>query len=135
MSAATLPFSLHRCSAAEQVQAIEDGLPVDAMDRLAEALNVSAAVLRTHLRISDRTLSRRRLAGRLSTEESERLLRYTNLYERAAAVLESHEAARRWLQSPRPALGGLTPLEFAQTEPGAREVESLLGRIEHGIFS
>jgi uncharacterized protein (DUF2384 family) len=32
-------------------------------------------------------------------------------------------------------LGGKTPLEYADTEPGAREVEDLLGRLEHGVFS
>ncbi len=114
---------------------MEKGLPVDALDRLAEALGIPVAGLRAHLRLSDRTLTRRRAVGRLSTEESERLLRYTALYERAADVLESHEAARLWLRTPRPALGGTTPLDFAQTEPGAREVENLLGRIEHGVFS
>ena len=33
------------------------------------------------------------------------------------------------------ALGGATPLDFAKTEPGAREVENVLGRLEHGVFS
>ena len=33
------------------------------------------------------------------------------------------------------ALGGATPLGFARTEPGVREVEDLLGRIEYGIPS
>jgi uncharacterized protein (DUF2384 family) len=27
------------------------------------------------------------------------------------------------------------PLEYAETELGAREVEHLLGRIEHGVYS
>jgi len=30
-------------------------------------------------------------------------------------------------------LGGKTPLEFADTETGAREVENMLGRIEDGV--
>jgi putative toxin-antitoxin system antitoxin component (TIGR02293 family) len=40
-----------------------------------------------------------------------------------------------WLKSPQKALGGKTPLEYSDTEPGAREVEDLLGRLEHGVFS
>ena len=32
-------------------------------------------------------------------------------------------------------LGDVSPLEYAKTEVGAREVENLLGRIEHGVFS
>ena len=32
-------------------------------------------------------------------------------------------------------LGGAIPLEYAETEVGAREVENLLGRIEYGVYS
>jgi putative toxin-antitoxin system antitoxin component (TIGR02293 family) len=44
-------------------------------------------------------------------------------------------AAMTWLTTPRKALGGRPPLSYARTEPGAREVENLIGRLEHGIFS
>ena len=54
---------------------------------------------------------------------------------RAVEVLESEENARRWLTSPQFGLGGAVPLEYAETEVGAREVEDLLGRIEHGVYS
>ena len=50
-------------------------------------------------------------------------------------VMESVENGRRWLNSPQVGLGGATPLEYAETEVGAREVEDLLGRIEHGVYS
>jgi len=33
------------------------------------------------------------------------------------------------------ALGGVIPFELARTEVGAREVEMLIGRIEHGVIS
>jgi len=36
---------------------------------------------------------------------------------------------------PAPALAGRTPLAVATSELGAREVENLLGRLEHGVFS
>jgi putative toxin-antitoxin system antitoxin component (TIGR02293 family) len=54
---------------------------------------------------------------------------------RAVEVLESEEGARRWLNSPQVGLGGEIPLDYAQTEVGAREVEDLLGRIEFGVYS
>jgi putative toxin-antitoxin system antitoxin component (TIGR02293 family) len=40
-----------------------------------------------------------------------------------------------WLNSPNHGLGGRTPLQMAQTEAGSREVENLIGRLEHGVFS
>ena len=44
-------------------------------------------------------------------------------------------AAERWLSSPKAGLGGAVPSELAETEAGAREVEALIGRLEHGVFS
>jgi hypothetical protein len=40
-----------------------------------------------------------------------------------------------WFTSPKIPLDGKTPLECADTEIGAKEVEDLLGRLEHGVFS
>jgi putative toxin-antitoxin system antitoxin component (TIGR02293 family) len=53
----------------------------------------------------------------------------------AASVMESLDDGRRWLNSPQVGLGGAIPLEYAETEVGAREVEHLLGRIEYGVYS
>jgi len=40
-----------------------------------------------------------------------------------------------WLNAPRKALSGQSPLNYSRTELGAREVVNLMGRLEHGIFS
>ena len=37
-------------------------------------------------------------------------------------------------KEPAWALGDVTPLQYADTELGAQEVEDLLGRIEHGVL-
>ncbi len=113
----------------------EKGLPLAAFDRLQEHLGVSAGDLAAVVQIADRTLRRRRQEGRLRPGESERVLRIARLFDRAADVLETPERARKWMQMPLPALGGKTPLEYADTEPGAREVENVLGRIAYGVFS
>ena len=49
--------------------------------------------------------------------------------------METLDDGRRWLTSPQVGLGGAIPLEYAETEVGAREVENLLGRIEYGVYS
>ena len=53
---------------------------------------------------------------------------------RAGEVFANSKKALRWLRSPNPALGGLSPLKAAETSEGSREVEDVLGRIEHGII-
>jgi uncharacterized protein (DUF2384 family) len=49
--------------------------------------------------------------------------------------LGSVDAAKGWMKTPNKSLAGQTPLEYRDTEPGARDVEDLLGRIGHGVFS
>jgi putative toxin-antitoxin system antitoxin component (TIGR02293 family) len=63
------------------------------------------------------------------------LVRFARLLGRAVDVFESLDGARRWLKAPQYGLGEAIPLEYAKTDVGAREVELLLGRIEHGVYS
>jgi putative toxin-antitoxin system antitoxin component (TIGR02293 family) len=85
--------------------------------------------------IARATLHRRKKTGQLDASESERLIRLARLMARATEVFESEESARSWLKRPALALAGESPLGFADTEVGAREVEFLLGRLEHGVLS
>lgn len=136
--AETLPFEFPELAAespAEAAALVRCGLPAARFDALREFLGVSAAKLSEVAGIASSTLSRRRQHGHFDQNESERLLRLARIAGRAVDVLEGSENARRWLTEPARALGGETPLGFADTEPGAREVEHLLGRIEHGVFS
>jgi len=96
-------------------------------------MQLSTETLASWLGTSARTLKRRQTEGRLTAEESDRLFRLARLFERTVEVMSTERAAREWLQTPQHALGGRVPLEVARYEPGAREVERLLGRVEHGI--
>lgn len=120
---------------AEVVGRIQAGLPMVEFEALQALLGVTAEELAQHLAISRSTLARRRRSGRLSTEESDRLVRFARLFARVEEVVGLGAAARAWLGASARALGGVTPLVYAETEAGAREVENLLGRIEHGVFS
>jgi len=117
----------------ETVDAIRKGLPAEALGWLKERLGLTAEELAGVIHVSRRTMSRRKKKGRLKPDESERVLRLIRLYRRAAEVLGGPEEATEWLREENFALGEETPLEFADTEPGARRVERLLGQIEHGI--
>ncbi len=88
------------------------------------------------VRISPRTLSRRKGEGRLNPNESDRLVRAARIFALASDLFDGDiDSARDWLTSAQTALGGSTPIDYASTEPGAREVEALVGRLEHGIPS
>ena len=57
------------------------------------------------------------------------------LHHVAACVLGTEDRAKRWLETPKKALGGKVPLEHAHTPDGLKEVLELLERLQHGIFS
>jgi putative toxin-antitoxin system antitoxin component (TIGR02293 family) len=120
----------------QAVKIVESGLPVAAVSRLHKTSGLTMERIKQVARISEGSFARRKETGRLSPEESERLLRVSRVFERATALHEGDQAeARQWLETPIPALGDQRPLDLAQTEPGAREVEDLIGRIEHGVLS
>jgi putative toxin-antitoxin system antitoxin component (TIGR02293 family) len=117
------------------IDAIRTGLPTKELDELQEKLNMPMEKLAPKLGISKATLHRRKAEGRLGPEESDRVLRFARLLGKAVEVFESEQNARAWLSSPQVGLGGEVPLDYAETELGAREVEDLLGRIEYGVYS
>ncbi len=114
---------------------IKKGLPVKSLITLSKNLGVPENQMAVAVNISQRTLTNRKKQGRFKADESERVFRLATLYERAREVLGTNESVKRWFHSPVKGLGGKTPFEFADTEPGAREVMDVLGRIEDGIFS
>lgn len=122
-------------SSAKMVEVLRVGLPVYELDALQASLAVPMEKLVPMLGISKATLHRRKAEGRLDQAESDRVVRFAKLMGKAVEVMESEENARQWLNSPQFGLGGAVPLEYAETEVGAREVENLLGRIEYGVYS
>ena len=120
----------------ELVKHVEKGLPFTAVEALQQQMNLATKEMAQLLDIKFRTFLRRKEAGRLRPAESERVLRASRLFARAQDLFDGdQEAARGWLLKPQRALGGATPLEIAKTEVGAREVEQIIGRLEHGVFT
>ena|ERR1041385_3211226 len=117
------------------IEAISAGLPTVLARELTERLGISIEAMAELLRLNPRTLQRRMEDGRLDLAESERLWELAQLLFRATDVFDDEKEAVRWLKSPIRALDDHTPLDYAHTAVGIREVENVLGRIEHGIFS
>jgi putative toxin-antitoxin system antitoxin component (TIGR02293 family) len=115
---------------------VEAGLPFSVISRFQKTSGLTFERIKKVARISEGSFARRKQSGRLSQDESERLLRLARVYECAVGLYDGDQAgALQWLETPVPALGNQRPLDAAQTEPGAREVEDLIGRIEHGVVS
>ncbi len=117
------------------IELLRTGFNYKTVESVRETLEIPLSEFGQIINIAPRTLSRRKKEGRLHTDESERLYRVAALVERASEVLEDRATAIHWLKSPKRALDGKTPLEYADTQVGIEEVKELLGRIEHGVFA
>lgn len=113
---------------------IRRGVTYAAYSRFQRNAGLSSQIVARAADIPERTLARRKKAGRLDPDESDRLVRLSRVFARALELFEGNvEGAREWLMTPRPALGGSRPIDLAGTDVGAIEVENLIGRIEHGL--
>jgi putative toxin-antitoxin system antitoxin component (TIGR02293 family) len=122
----------HSANDFDLAMAVTVGLPTVVLQRLLE-LHVldSADVL---LIMPMRTFRRRKATrSRLTTEESDRVVRMVRLTVAACDALRGTERGKRWLRTPNAALRGLRPLDCGRTSIGAQVVKQILGRLSHGI--
>lgn len=87
------------------------------------------------LHLTTRTLQRMSPEQLLPPAASGHLLELARLYRRAVEVLGNDPLARRWFRTPVPALNNAAPVTLLDTPTGIQWVFTILGRIEHGVFS
>ena len=118
----------------ELARVVEKGLPTQAID-----VAIKSGILEQQdvyrFVVSKRTLQRRRDEKRLSPDESDKLTRVVRVIARAEMALGDPAKAERWMREPNRALQGKRPLDLLSSDAGAKAVEKVLGRIEHGIIS
>lgn len=120
----------------ELIDAVQRGLSFRALETFSSETGFAPANVASMIQIPERTFARRKSSGRLSPDESERLLRISTIFEKAVALFEGNVGeAVEWLTQPKKALGDKAPLSYSRSELGAREVENLIGRLEHGVFT
>jgi hypothetical protein len=71
----------------------------------------------------------------LTPPESDIVVRTATSLARAEGVLGDKKKAVRWLRAPNRALGGEVPMSLLDTSAGEHVVQSLLDRIEYGVYS
>lgn len=116
----------------ERHAAVLAGLPYQAFERVRDVLDVSVDDLAHVVGSSERTMRRRKESGRLTTRESDALVRIAVAIERATRVLGTTRGVR-WLTTPHPLLRGERSLDLLSTSAGASVVDDMLGGIEYGM--
>lgn len=117
------------------IEALRQGLPYAALERLMETVKLSRSEIASALLIPGRTLVRRKQEKRLAVDESDRLYRLARIVAHALAIFGDQDKVAAWLHRPNRALSGAIPLDLLDTDIGATRVDDVLGRLEHGVFS
>lgn len=114
-------------------QAVEQGISASLLADI-ERQFLSRDEIR--LVIPDRTLDRR-IANNdpLKPSEVDGIARLLRVRKGALDLFENVRNADMWLHNTNPALGPEIPMMMARTDIGAREVETSLGRMSHGVCS
>ena len=113
-------------------RALEQGVPA-AWARSLEQQGLTRDDIRRI--IPDRTLDRRIAKGEmLKMVEADGLARLLRVVKAARDLFQNDTNADVFLRSPNPALGERIPIHMAQTDIGAREVETIIGRLSHGVY-
>ena len=122
--AARSPFGL--------IQRIENGLPLDALERVARLLAPGDAQFKYRL-VPKATFERRKSSRRLSSDEGTRLARLARVWSLALDVWGSDDEARDFLFRPHPMMEDRRPIDVViQSEFGAEMVLDILGGLKYG---
>lgn len=125
-----------RARQASMIEKVRQGLPVSSIERVRGRMQIldTGRLLRL-LGMSQRTYLRYKKEKRtLDAVQSDRLYRLAKIEARTVEVFGEAEMANDWLKSLNRALGA-APLDLLDTEAGTEQVERILTRIEHGVYS
>jgi putative toxin-antitoxin system antitoxin component (TIGR02293 family) len=116
-------------------ETVKAGLPYASLEALLGKFGLAREEAAAALHLPRRTIARRKKERKLQADESDRLLRLARISALAASILGGEEKAAQWLRRANRALGNRTPLELMDSDIGTRQIEEVLGRIDHGNIS
>jgi len=111
------------------------GFPYAPFESVLKRLGWTRAQVGEALGLPERTLARRKQEGKFQPLESDRVFRFLQVVAHAIETIGDDEKAGRWLTKPNRALMGKVPLQLLNTPIGASQVDEILGRIDHGLYS
>ncbi|WP_321932179.1 antitoxin Xre/MbcA/ParS toxin-binding domain-containing protein [Paraburkholderia guartelaensis] len=119
----------------EQRRQIREGIEAVIIERVAkDLLHVPVQTLLANLNLPSSTILRKMAREeRLSPAESDRVARVLYVRQLAVEVFEDPALAAEWMQRSNAELGGLSPLEVLDSQPGYDRVREILLRVIHGV--
>lgn len=119
---------------------LHQGLPLARLRDVMASLRVlkTTEVVEKALGISPRTWirwKRRPAQDRLDAATSSRLWTFVQILDHTRRVFGRQDDAEDWLQRPAMALDWRRPIDLLDTSAGIDAVQTLLGRLEYGVYT
>jgi len=119
-----------------RIKLIRKGLQFNAIESFLLKTGITRIELANILQVSVRTLQRHEVNKRLSPAISEKLIQLNDLYLLAQEPLGTDATnTTAWLRESNVAIGNEAPIAFLDTYIGFQQVQAILGRLAHGVFS
>lgn len=116
------------------VDIVSEGIPKATIKHLAQLSGLDSREIIRLLPVTARNLHRYADTDRLSEVVSGRLFMLADLLAHGADALGT-DYFRDWLYRPNRSLQEKRPIDILHNEVGINTVDTILGRIEHGIFA
>ncbi|MEE8189734.1 MAG: antitoxin Xre/MbcA/ParS toxin-binding domain-containing protein [Kiloniellales bacterium] len=115
------------------IESIRSGLPFQMVAKAIKPLDMTIKDLAAFGVIPMRTLTHCKKSGKFTHMQSDRVARFLRVWLKACDTFGSPAKARKWMERPTRPLEAKPPSALLDTEEGARLVEDLLFRIDHGL--
>lgn len=111
------------------------GITKESVMNLADLMDVPMKDMAVLLNVSYKTLGRKRRTDSLDSLVSSLSIEIANTLANGLALFEDAAAMNRWLQKENRALNGKKPIELMSSPTGIKLVNSVLIRMEEGVYT
>ncbi|MEA1910235.1 MAG: antitoxin Xre/MbcA/ParS toxin-binding domain-containing protein [Spirochaetota bacterium] len=116
------------------IKSLELGISAAAIEEIASYLDITINELMEYLHISLSTWNRRKKAGKLDFNLSDKVFQVSKLLEYAENVFGNSEKVSFWFKRPSIVFENLQPVELIGSLSGINLIKDELIRIEHGVY-
>ena len=118
------------------IHQVHEGFSFKVFVNLSKYSGLTTSRLAEALELSPSTLKRRKTANKFKRDESDCLYRLSQTLDASIELFDGDEdSSKNWINTPRSALGGLSPNQMIVTSAETDAVIEFIHRLEHGVFS
>ncbi|RAJ10990.1 putative toxin-antitoxin system antitoxin component (TIGR02293 family) [Chitinophaga skermanii] len=111
------------------------GIPKSSIISIAEYLDIPMKDMADLVNLSPKTLERKKNTDLLSEVVSSQAIEIASTIAHGIEVFDDMETFKHWLNKENRAIAGKKPLEIMNTATGLKIINTILTRIEEGVYS